>query len=403
MKKILITGFLFLICTFLYAQFTWIQKANFAGGHRAGTYSFSIGAKGYVGSGIFDSLGVLYIINDFWEYDPQLDAWSQMAPCPGGYRASASTFSANGKGYVCCGSSQSGIYLNDCWEYDAALNSWTQKANFPGSARYTATSFVVGNYAYVGGGKSGPYYSDCYRYDPVNDLWTPVANVGGSTRQNAKGFAVGNYGYVVGGANENTGDYFDLWQYDPALDVWTQQSSYPGQGSFAGTAFALNGTGYAGSGATLAGGTFDDFYSYDAASNTWTPFIPFGGGIRNSSAFFTIGNKAYMGIGSTGVFPVINYQQDWWELSNPTGIEEGKENLAASVSVKNNSVIFDFKNALREKISLSVFDLNGKEICRKTVLENRQSFSIEFASKAKGIYLYSIVSDKNAATGKFVF
>ena len=38
----------------------WTQKADFGGGARSGAVGFSIGSKGYIGTG-----GA----NDFWEYD----------------------------------------------------------------------------------------------------------------------------------------------------------------------------------------------------------------------------------------------------------------------------------------------------------------------------------------------
>lgn len=403
MKKTLLILFLFLAFTRVNAQYVWTQKANFAGGNRAGSYSFSIGNKGYVGSGLFDSLGVLYIINDLWQYDPQFDVWTQMMACPGGYRASASTFSAGGKGYVCCGSPLSGLYINDCWEYDPVQNNWMQKANFPGASRYTACSFVVGNFAYVGSGKSGPYYNDFYKYDPINDIWTQIANIGGSLRQNAKTFSIGNYGYVVGGANENSGDYYDLWQYDPVLNAWTQQNTYPGQGSYAGTAFELNGIGYAGSGATLAGGTFDDFYTYDAVLNLWSPFIPFGGGIRNSAAYFTIGNNAYMGLGSTAVWPVVNYQSDWWELSNPTAVNVVSNPVSVDLIVKNKHLYFDLQDSESINQTLKIYDHSGRELYSKNI-SGVKNLEVDFGNFAKGIYLYSISGGKNdKLSGRFIF
>jgi len=50
-----------------YAQDTWTQKANFPGGYgRYGAVGFSIGGKGYMGTGYDFYLGHQ---RDLWEYD----------------------------------------------------------------------------------------------------------------------------------------------------------------------------------------------------------------------------------------------------------------------------------------------------------------------------------------------
>jgi N-acetylneuraminic acid mutarotase len=376
-------------------NFVWTQKASFAPGNRSGAYGFSIGNKGYVGSGLYDSLGVLYIINDFWEYDPQTDVWTQMANLPGLYRASASSFSIGQKGYVCNGSYQSGFYLNDMWEYDASGNLWTQKANFPGAARYTSASFVIGNYAYVGMGKSGPWYSDFYRYDPANDLWIQIADIGGPLRQNAKTFTIGNFGYVAGGATDNN-NYFDLWQYDPVNDLWTQKTSYPGSGSYAQASFDYNGSGYIGTGSlsnTSAPNTFDDFYSYDPVTDTWTYFTNFAGGIRNATVSMKINNDFYMGLGSAGVFPVTTYQSDWWKLEFTTAVNETIYNnfeINAYPNPANSYIYFNFTNDTLQKLRIKIFDSTGK-ICFDNNLKEGSENMIDVLKWTGGIYLYEVV------------
>src|SRR5205823_1893159 len=57
------------------AQGTWIKKAGFGGGGRAYIVGFSIGTKGYMGTGYDGSTSK----KDFWEYDPATDAWTQKA------------------------------------------------------------------------------------------------------------------------------------------------------------------------------------------------------------------------------------------------------------------------------------------------------------------------------------
>jgi hypothetical protein len=53
------------------AGYVWTQKANFGGGQRFVPFSFSIGDKGYVGSGItFTGATYDYIHTDFWPISP---------------------------------------------------------------------------------------------------------------------------------------------------------------------------------------------------------------------------------------------------------------------------------------------------------------------------------------------
>ncbi len=75
------------------------------------------------------------------------------------------------KGYV--GTGYDGFnYLNDFYEFDPVLNAWTQKANFPGSPRYEAVAFGLGSFGYVGTGFDGSNaLKDFYQYDPSSDTW----------------------------------------------------------------------------------------------------------------------------------------------------------------------------------------------------------------------------------------
>ena len=109
------------------AQGTWTQKANFGGIARAGAVGFSIGSKGYIGTGSI--IGNVY--SDFWEYDPATDIWTQKANFGGTARDRAVGFSIGSKGYIGTGY-HDGIYYDDFWEYDPATNAWTQKADFAG-------------------------------------------------------------------------------------------------------------------------------------------------------------------------------------------------------------------------------------------------------------------------------
>ena len=52
---------------------TWTQRADFGGTGRYAAVGFSIGSKGYIGTGN-DSHATL--LKDFWEYDPAANTWT---------------------------------------------------------------------------------------------------------------------------------------------------------------------------------------------------------------------------------------------------------------------------------------------------------------------------------------
>ena len=78
MKKIkFLFAILFAVClNSNYAQNTWKKKADFGGLGRWAAVGFSIGSKGYIGTGVN---GTSTFLSDFWEYDPATNAWTQKA------------------------------------------------------------------------------------------------------------------------------------------------------------------------------------------------------------------------------------------------------------------------------------------------------------------------------------
>src|SRR5439155_639717 len=135
----------------------WTRKANFGGTARWLATGFSIGSKGYIGTGR-DASPSLY--NDFWEYDPVTNAWTQKADFGGIARAHAAGFSIGTKGYIGTGLSQTQIgYQKDFWEYTPATTETNPvplinqplvpDAIAPGGAGFTltvnGTGFVSGS------------------------------------------------------------------------------------------------------------------------------------------------------------------------------------------------------------------------------------------------------------------
>ena len=170
------------------AQNNWAGKQDLGVNVRSQAVGFSIGSKGYIGSG---SDGGMY--SDFWEYDPSTNVWTQKADFGGGVRKFAVGFSIGNKGYVGTGrDADIGYYMyNDFWEYNPINNKWTQKANFLGVKRFGAVGFSIGSKGYIGTGEStySTLLKDFFEYDPVSDSWSQKADFGGGLREFAVGFS----------------------------------------------------------------------------------------------------------------------------------------------------------------------------------------------------------------------
>lgn len=189
--------------SFAQAPNTWTMKADFGGTERFGAVGFSIDTKAYIGAGFRGGTGG-GVSEDFWEYDSNTDTWTQKADFGGMPRSGAVGFSIGTKGYIGTGSGNGPIF-GDFWEYDPLANVWTQKADFGGTARYGAIGFSIGTKGYIGTGYNGSYFVDFWEYEPLTDIWTQKSDFGGSARSFATGFVIGTKGYVGTGYRQSGG------------------------------------------------------------------------------------------------------------------------------------------------------------------------------------------------------
>jgi hypothetical protein len=200
-----------------------------------GAKAFSVGNKGYLGLG-----GGADVYQDFYEYDPTSNTWTQIADFPGGKRTYAVSFSIGNLGYVGLGEDDNGTFYSDFYAYDPSNNTWTQIADFPGTARGYSVAFNIGLIGYVGTGDStgeGGALSDFWEYNPATNIWTQLADYGGGGITRACGFSIGSKGYL------GTGAYFDnegnviftnsFWEFSPQstdikeTNISNQFSLYP--------------------------------------------------------------------------------------------------------------------------------------------------------------------------------
>lgn len=304
--------------SYLLAQtYTWQQKSDFGGGERYDPFWFTINGLAYVGTGIAiagPSQPIIYK-QDFWEFDPDLNIWTQKANFPGSGRYGGRGFAIDGNGYAGTGWTPSAT--STFYKYDPVTNIWSQIAPFAGSSRYTGTSFELAGKGYLGLGYA-PCKNDFWSYDPATNSWSQVASYPGSPRQAASTFTIGSKAYVGLGACSGS-LYDDFAEYDPFNNNWTPIASFPGAARDGAYSFSIGNFGFVGLGYDYASTgnpftMFSDFWKYDQSTDSWSLLQPaFPGKLRFQGMYFSLNNKGYLGLGSDTVF-YTRYLSDVWEL-----------------------------------------------------------------------------------------
>lgn len=381
----------------------WTQMASFGGTARFGCFYFSIGTKGYIGSGS-TSYQPYNFVNDFWEYDVNTNSWSQKANFPGPGRYGAIDFSIGTKGYVGTGWNQVTPLLNDFWQYDQATNSWSQKNNFPGVPRQGGIGLVINNKAYAGLGHTGnSYLGDFLLYNDTTDTWTQVASFTGTPRSSAIGFKLNNKIYI--GCGVITYPAFnltnDFWEYDPLLNSWSQKASFPASSRYSMGYFSINNYGYCGLGKDSSNSfSFPEFFKYDPVLNNWSQVLNCP--VTSINGGFTIGNKGYLGCGLSSSLIISN---QFWQYTpdSTTGTTEqasADSKFTVSPNPATDFIICSLGFIPKEKTTLHVFNAAGREV--SSIPLNSADTKLQTSNFAKGVYTIHITSNTITATQKFV-
>ncbi len=152
---------------------TWTSKGIIINGYgaRYGAAAFSIGSLGYFGMGYaYNGVGGSSYEKRMWKYDPlngTNGTWTAIADFPGVGRAYAVAFSIGGKGYV--GTGTNGVPKRDFYQYDPAANTWETETDFNGAITiYGATGFGIGSKGYLvqGVNSSNLVLSNIFQYTP---------------------------------------------------------------------------------------------------------------------------------------------------------------------------------------------------------------------------------------------
>lgn len=389
-----------------YGSLVWNQKANFGGTARHRTTSFTIGNKGYMGLGHYNSgpSGNIHL-EDFWEYDPASNTWTQKADFGGGPRYHAVGVSYGSKAYIGTGRSIGGILNTDWWEFDPIANTWTIKSSFPGQQCRGAVAFLLDDYIFVGTGQTtSGFTSDFYAYDIINDQWLGgVSTFPGSPRTSAVCFTINDKAYVgTGGVGCGTTDFYE---YKLSTNTWVQRANVGTLIRQEAVGFAVNGKGYIGTGDNCSSGlNYKDMWEYDPATDTWIEIEEFAGSARRYLDAFVIGNKVFCGLGTSGV----NYA-DLWEFDQTLSVIDRNKDLLQVETFPNPVVdIVTFKvgdlplGVENSDLSLMIYNINGQQIHTELFTSNVLSF--DRTNEPSGSYFYTIdYNSQHVRTGKLIF
>ena len=377
----------------IYTQDVWIARDSVNGPGKSACTAFSIGLKGYIGFGVANN----GYKRSLYAYDPITDDWDKMESlgglAGGGLeRVSPVSFVLNDKAYVGLGNGNN-PYYNDFWEYDPVSNTWTQKADFGGTARRQAVAFSIDSVAYVGTGyDANGYKADFWRYSPVENSWTAIADFGGGVRKQAVGFALGDKGYV--GTGDDGGFTNDFWEYQPSNDTWIQKADFPGNPRYAATAVAAYPDALVGLGLDNSQEFMADMYRYDVQTDTWTQLADFPGGARSNAVGFVIQQHAYIGCGYSSNGTYLDDFYEYGNLINVEQIADGKGATLAKVFPQpvQNQCLVQIDAALPPyMLELQIYTLQGVLVTNHFDIKAEDTgWNVQVGTLANGMYIYQI-------------
>ncbi|WP_431126625.1 Kelch repeat-containing protein [Flagellimonas flava] len=301
----------------------WRRRADFEEGKRRFGIAEAIEDKIYMGFGNYGSAK-----KDLWEYDPELDSWTQMTDFPGEARHGVFHFVIDGLLYVgggTNGTSQTGP--NDFYSFDPATNTWTSLGDFPGNpnqVRRAPSTFTINDKGYVYGGTNlgiDLFYNDLWEYNPTNDSWEEKSGFEDIGRASAVSFSIGNKGYISTGFYSQTQLLSDIWEYSPQSDSWTEKEPLPdGNERYGAIGFSIRNKGYVGLGFNNNYQQQANLWEFDSSDNygegSWTLKTTFSSSYRQwPFAAASANEKAYIGLGMEYINNVFEFPTDIWEYT----------------------------------------------------------------------------------------
>lgn len=385
----IITVTLILCCSFINGQGTWIQLDSVNGPPKASCVGFSLKGEGYIGLGRNSSGDK----RSLFSYDIDQDDWDDEASLGGDFgsgldRSSAVSFVINEKAYVGTGKATS-PYLDDFWQYDPITNSWTQKASFEGSARRQAVGFGIDSLGYVGTGEdANGMTDDFWKYSPTLNQWEEIEPFPGTPRKQAIGVSMGNKGYVGTG---NDGAFLkDFWEYTPSTNTWLQKPDFAGSPRNGATAFALFPKLFIATGYDNTLEYKKDVWEYNYYNGSWSQLSDFIGAPRSNATSFIIGDVAFLGTGYNGI-----YMDDFYAYLFPLSTNDQISEYSVQVYPNPAKDYFTITTSLKKELILNLYDLTGKHMSDHFHIDkNGATWDVRVATAPVGVYLYTLTNNE---------
>jgi len=360
--------FLFLIFAFQNATAgEWIQKASFGGIARHRASGCSTTNKGYMGLGHMNGTGVNILYNDWWEYDPSSDSWTQKANYPVGNYAAIS-FTVNDQPHVGGGATLNGEF----YRFNPQANSWIPIASCPFFAPTDTQGFSINDKGYVYN------LNQLAEYDPQNDAWTLKAAAPINFTNWSCCFAIEGSGFVKQGTL--------LFEYKPQENAWLQRANFPGVSTGGSSGFAINQKGYVTCG--YVGGlavVTNQVWCFSPGTNSWTAAEDFPGTSRRFPAAFAIHDKGYFGSGTNGV----NFN-DFWQY-NPVADVSSLSELETQISIFPNPSS-DFLQlqllGMQQELSYEIINLSGQILLKGSCSSDHTLIDIK--DIPRGSYIFRL-------------
>ncbi len=271
----------------------WYKSKNMSTYGRDGAvaikYGKGDGVRIVVGTGRSGQL----LKNDFWEFDPFSEIWTQFANFPiqvtqaVGFSLNYTDVYQQKQMKLYAGTGElnvDGTSKSDYWfEFDFDIRSWKPTGSY---ATYPfkvsrAIAFAIDDKGYVGFGstEANTSVTAFFRFDPVaadtsgGYPWVSMPTLADRyARADAIAFTIQGIGFVGTGINTNTNEIFrDLWKFYPdpiSGGTWIKCANMPGLPRYGAVGFVIDDFGYVGLGTDGVDG-YKDFYRYDPFINQW--------------------------------------------------------------------------------------------------------------------------------------
>lgn len=344
----------------------WIKRENLGGVARHRCTGISIAQKGYIGLGHVNGTGVNYAYDDWWEYDPASNSWTQKANYMGGVNYGALAWASSNYGYV-----GGGVYHDfNYYRYDPSSNTWSAIADCPLDVS-DRMALAVDDYGIVIDN------SLAYKYDELTDTWIQISYPPSAPGIWNATFTLDGSAYMISGST--------VLEYKASADTWLVKSSFPGLSTGGYVGFTASGHGFIACGYSGSlGNVNDEVWEYNPANDTWTPTTEFDGTSRRFHVAFSIGEKGYLGCGTNGT----NFK-DFWEFNRTLDVDQ---QFMQSIKVYPNPTTNVLLIEIDEVISsYEIFNQNGQRIKQVDVTSSGKS--IDVSDFPSGIYILQITTE----------